>query len=395
MNHMNESAQPVVTALAMNAQTLDLAFGAFSALGHFGDGMSLYAYAGSNPVNRRDPLGLYDDPFEEVDDIIGSMYAENVAFGQDMLNSFGFLAKTGAFIGQMAIESMIVAMVPGGAFIVSGYHLAHAGMDMYENGISFWNSFEMVASAVPFAKGLVSGFRKGLSALRGMRAPRGCFVAGTLVWMADGTLLPIEQVRAGEEVMTRGCDIGQVELARVLDTHFYETGGTLRICVGDEADCLNVTAEHPFWVEGRGWTPAGDLRVGDRLIDAAGAPTAISAVTTHVGATTVYNLSVGGSQTFYVTSDLLLVHNKPVQVRYVPGPNGFSQVFDRAEDAIGPTGIGGVRRVGGGKTNSQNIRDEGFTETHYYADSEGTQWTVFYNPAWRVFGGAHPSSSNR
>ena len=66
---MNESAQPVVAALAINAQTLDLAFGAFSALGHYGDGMSLYAYAGSNPVNRRDPLGLYDDPFEVVDDL--------------------------------------------------------------------------------------------------------------------------------------------------------------------------------------------------------------------------------------------------------------------------------------------------------------------------------------
>jgi hypothetical protein len=227
---------------------------------------------------------------------------------------------------------MIATMVPGGAFIVAGYHIAHAGVDMYQNGVSLGNSLELVASAAPLARHVVGGFRKGLSALRGMRAARGCFAAGTLVWMADGTFVPIEQVRPGDEVLTRACDVGQIEAARVLSTHALETSRTLRICVADGAECATTTGEHPFWVEGVGWTVAAELRVGDRLTDAAGAAAAVAAITVHSGATAVYNLSVGGSETFFVTSELLLVHNKPMQNGWVSrGSTGRWQAANLSE----------------------------------------------------------------
>jgi len=44
---------------------------------------------------------------------------------------------------------------------------------------------------------------------------------------------------------------------------------TIRI----NGDTIHVAADHPFWVEGKGWINASDLRVGDRIrwrgIDAA------------------------------------------------------------------------------------------------------------------------------
>jgi hypothetical protein len=54
----NETALPVITATAMNGQSLDIVFGPFELLSHYGDGMNLYAYLGSNPANGFDPLGL-------------------------------------------------------------------------------------------------------------------------------------------------------------------------------------------------------------------------------------------------------------------------------------------------------------------------------------------------
>jgi hypothetical protein len=54
----NETALPVVTALATNGQTVDIVFGAFDVLGHYGDGMNLHTHVGANPVNATDPSGL-------------------------------------------------------------------------------------------------------------------------------------------------------------------------------------------------------------------------------------------------------------------------------------------------------------------------------------------------
>jgi intein/homing endonuclease len=29
---------------------------------------------------------------------------------------------------------------------------------------------------------------------------------------------------------------------------------------------IRTTAEHPFWVDGKGWTAAGELKAGDNLL---------------------------------------------------------------------------------------------------------------------------------
>jgi hypothetical protein len=55
---VNETALPIITALAMNGEAVDILMGGFDAQGLYGDGMNLYQFAGSNPVNNRDPSGL-------------------------------------------------------------------------------------------------------------------------------------------------------------------------------------------------------------------------------------------------------------------------------------------------------------------------------------------------
>jgi len=67
----NETALPILAALATNAETLAVAFGPFDAHALHANGPNLYQYEGSNPVNGRDPSGLYDDFDEAMDDYVG------------------------------------------------------------------------------------------------------------------------------------------------------------------------------------------------------------------------------------------------------------------------------------------------------------------------------------
>jgi len=54
-----ETAMPIFSFLAMNGDIMQLVNHMFSLQGHYGDGMNLYQYCGSNPVNLRDPSGTF------------------------------------------------------------------------------------------------------------------------------------------------------------------------------------------------------------------------------------------------------------------------------------------------------------------------------------------------
>ncbi len=55
----NEAAQPIMTACVMNGDILQLTMHMYSLQGQYSDGMNLYNYLGSNPVNHVDPSGLW------------------------------------------------------------------------------------------------------------------------------------------------------------------------------------------------------------------------------------------------------------------------------------------------------------------------------------------------
>jgi hypothetical protein len=61
-----------------------------------------------------------------------------------------------------------------------------------------------------------------------------------------------------------------------------------------------TTAEHPLWVWGRGWVPAGSLRPGDLLRSADGQRVAVEAVSDLGEESVVYNLRVSRYHTYFV-----------------------------------------------------------------------------------------------
>ena len=110
--------------------------------------------------------------------------------------------------------------------------------------------------------GVMGGAGGALSKATGV-SRYGCFTADTPVLMADGTAKPIGEVAVGERVVSHDPITGEDVEAEVEATHVHHDVPTLEITT--TAGTITTTSTHPFYVQGRGWTPAADLRRGDRL----------------------------------------------------------------------------------------------------------------------------------
>jgi hypothetical protein len=129
---MNETAMGLATAQARNGQAVKVMLSAFSASGHFSDGMHLYVYCSANPVTHWDPMGL-DDPFAEIDAIIFGMQGQKIAA---MEQAFGFWKDWVTQQAKALLMAGIVAVLPGpGIFIVGAWNAIEAGIDRVSFGL--------------------------------------------------------------------------------------------------------------------------------------------------------------------------------------------------------------------------------------------------------------------
>jgi len=55
---------------------------------------------------------------------------------------------------------------------------------------------------------------------------------------------------------------------------------------------IETTAEHPFYIEGKGWTPVKELHLGNLIIGNNGSKTAIDLINFTSETKPVYNLKV-------------------------------------------------------------------------------------------------------
>lgn len=93
------------------------------------------------------------------------------------------------------------------------------------------------------------------------------------------------------------------------------TGTKHLVDVVTDAGTWTATANHPIWIDGKGWTPAGELTAGDRLVGSTGGILVVKEMHDRgwLSGQTVYNLSVSTTHTYYITSGDgnvdALVHN--------------------------------------------------------------------------------------
>jgi hypothetical protein len=139
----------------------------------------------------------------------------------------------------------------------------------------------------------------------------GCFVAGTQVLTAEG-MRPIEEVAVGDQVWAWDENTGAPGWHTVKRAFIRPQKEVLRlelVAADGSVELLGTTAEHPFWVEGQGWTEALKLESGDVLVTAEGRPARVQALFQSASLDTVYNLEVEQAHTYFVGALSVWVHN--------------------------------------------------------------------------------------
>ena len=103
------------------------------------------------------------------------------------------------------------------------------------------------------------------------------------------------------------------------------------------AEVLDVTQEHPFWVEGKGWTNAAKLSVGDAVSTLKSGALKVASIATDAGTHTTYNFEVEDFHTYFVGDSALWVHNmcggdggvtKSERVRHFTNSKGAQGIKD-------------------------------------------------------------------
>jgi RHS repeat-associated protein len=134
-----------------------------------------------------------------------------------------------------------------------------------------------------------------------------CFVAGTKIY-SDNGLVDIETLQEGIEVYSYDFELEQLELRPITKLYKRDVQEVYNLTIGREE--IYVTSEHPFYVEGKGWVKAKDLKESDMLRTAKDKKKKIKRITKKQAAVTVYNIEVDGNHNYFVGKLKVLVHNK-------------------------------------------------------------------------------------
>ncbi len=140
-------------------------------------------------------------------------------------------------------------------------------------------------------------------------------MAGTPV-LTEGGYKPIEEVKLGDVVVSRDEATGQttskpaVQLFRNHDKQILD----VVLDSGSSTEVIGATPEHPFYVEGRGWVVAGDLKPGDQIMSRAsgeghGGALLVKAVNARPETEDTYNFEVADTHAYFVGKLQAWVHN--------------------------------------------------------------------------------------
>ena len=141
-----------------------------------------------------------------------------------------------------------------------------------------------------------------------------CFVAGTLVTTLNGPK-EIESIRPGDRVLSQNTDTGALGYQPVLKLHRNPPSATVRLAL-DNGEEVVPSIYHRFWLAGKGWALARDLKEGDVLRGIEGRVKVVKAKSDAIAP--VFNLDVAADHTYFVGRHQYLVHDNtlpPTQVK--------------------------------------------------------------------------------
>ena len=279
-------------------------------------GSNMFAYCENNPVMGVDPTGEFLDTVFDVISLCSSV-AEVVANPADPWAWAGLVGD-------------VVDLIPG----VTGVGETVRAVNTVRKAAKKANKVVDIAN---------NGHKAAKTAKTASKNAL-CFVAGTLV-LTDSGYVPIEEIQAGDLVISWDEETGEVGLKPVVQTFVNEADELVYVSVaGNEIVCTN---EHPFYSPVKGWIAACKLRAGDVLVTVNGELVVVEWVQHELleNPVKVYNFEVEGFHTYYVgADDGVLVHNSCAIPNNSKLFSSRHQAFNEAKRDLGiPTSSQPVR----------------------------------------------------
>lgn len=214
-----------------------------------------------------------------------------------------------------------------------------------------------IASVAVFTGGMNSGFNKAANSA-GVKPS--CFVAGTLV-MAVAGMVAIETIKSGDKVISTDPETMETSPKTVLETYIREVTTLVHLTVNGEE--IVTTVDHPFYVKNQGFIKAGELIVGDELLDVNGNVLLVENFDVELTEepVKVYNFKVEDFHTYYVGENNILVHNAGKEYKIPKSGTGKEKATDI------PSRFKGERPYinESGKDFAKRLCDEAFGKGNY------------------------------
>ena len=193
-----------------------------------------------------------------------------------------------------------------------------------------YNGFQFTVSALAvFSGSTYNSMKKHQETLT-------CFVAGTMILTASG-LVAIENIKAGDKVISTYPETMETSPKTVLETYIREVTTLVHLTVNGEE--IVTTVDHPFYVKNQGFIKAGELIVGDELLDVNGNVLLVENFDVELTdkPVKVYNFQVEDFHTYHVSGLAILVHNAGGYERSQKYSNNWSdESLSKTVDKIAP-----------------------------------------------------------
>lgn len=221
-----------------------------------------------------------------------------------------------ALAGYLAIE---VLGMTAGSWAFVGLMSLTAGIVTIVTNIATGQPWDKGLLANMLLAGLFARLSKYFPSSRNQKTPppeneslEGCFIAGTVVLTEVG-YKRIETIEVDEIIIGIDPIYNTTKPCKVIDKYSRSVDKLFEVTVGTTS--IFCSSEHPFWVEHKGWLKACNLRPGMNLVSHSIGPTRIESIMVHIGQVLVFNISVDNLNTYMVSNDNIIVHNKAARAR--------------------------------------------------------------------------------
>ena len=206
------------------------------------------------------------------------------------------------------------AKISGGlASVMFGFDVIAWGIDLFDSSNPLVELNHSLHSSklynwVQFSVFATVAFSGG-AYLRMLRDQPACFVAGTMILTAAG-FMAIENIKVGDRVIATNPETFERAEKLVVKTYVHKVSQLVHLTINKEL--ITTTYDHPFYVKGKGFLNAGELKAGEKVVDSEGGTYAIENIYFEIveSPETVYNFQVEDYHTYHVGNIGVLVHNK-------------------------------------------------------------------------------------